>query len=50
MQWTMEHHKHYSTEHMQKAEKYRQAQELDKKPSPPLRKGVTGKRRNTHSI
>ena len=46
MQWTMEHHKHYSTEHMQKAEKYRQAQELDKKPAPP-RKGVTGKRRFT---
>lgn len=50
MQWTLEHHKHYSTEHMQKAKKHHMAQELDKNPTP-LRKGITGKRRITrHTI
>jgi hypothetical protein len=50
MQWTIEHHKHYSTEHLQKAEKYRLAQELEKNPTPP-RKGILGRRRVTrHNI
>lgn len=50
MQWTLEHHKHYSTEHLQKADKHRLIQELDKNPTP-ARQGITGKRRRTrHSI
>lgn len=44
MKWTFDHYKHYSTEHMQKADKQRLAQELDKNQIAP-REGILGKRR-----
>lgn len=44
MQWTFDNYKHYSAEHMQKAEKHRLAQELDRNVEP-RRREVLGKRR-----
>ncbi|MGB7338062.1 MAG: hypothetical protein WBC91_04140 [Phototrophicaceae bacterium] len=50
MKWTFDDYRHYSTEHMQKADKQRQARELDKDPTP-QRRGVLGKRRgNSHTV
>jgi|GEM_PF-6938541 len=50
MKWTFDDYKHYSTEHLQKAEKQRLAIELEKHLTP-LRRGLSGKRRNErHTI
>ncbi len=48
MQWTVEHHKHYSTEHLQKANKQQVMAELAQKSAYP--KGILGKRRNSRPI
>jgi len=50
MKWTFDNYKHYSTEHMQKAEKKRLAEEVNKDQLP-QRKGVLGtRRRKTHNL
>ncbi|MEM9953197.1 MAG: hypothetical protein AAF846_16450 [Chloroflexota bacterium] len=50
MKWTFDDYRHYSTEHLQKAEKRRVARE-GKLESMPRRRGVQGKRRpTTHSL
>lgn len=44
MQWTMDDHKRYLAEHLERAERARQIQEAQNNPTP-LRRGILGKRR-----
>lgn len=46
MQWTFEHHKHYSAEHQQKVNKHQAITE--NRPKSALPKSLLGKHRETH--